>query len=407
MGLFSRFSGKSLWGFKSLGKGFTRITSRRAQVAQFNGWVYAASNTNANRIGKYEPEVYRVVKKRTGDELVRQYDHPMLALLRRPTRLHFSKTQMFQLLSIFLDLSGEAYWWLNTPEGMATPAEIIPLNPGGITVIKDNRGVPSTYQYSWGGVYATYPAEQVIPFRLPNPDDLFAGKSVVEAASDGINIESGAVKLAGQTFKNGGLLSGILSSEGTLGPQQIERIRAGWQRMYQGIDNAQKIAILDGKLKFQPTGQSLDDVKMLDTRTFNRDYILSLMGMSKILLGQGDTVNRATAETIEYVLAEYFIEPRMAMITDVISQRLLPLYHGGRMPNDVIVKHKNMVPKDKEFNLKRLRAGVGMPWITIDEARAEQGLPPLPDGQGATIYQNLSQVPLGTNVRVPPGNGPA
>ena len=70
---------------------------------------------------------------------------------------------------------------------------------------------------------------------------------------------------------------------------------------------------------------------------------------------------------------ESTILPLLRMDEDVLNQVLLPLFG---IEDDAVLAYDNPVPGDKAFDLQQRQAAVSGGWMTLNEARKEQGMEP-------------------------------
>src|SRR3990167_3964164 len=105
--------------------GRERPTDNNLLIEQFKSWTYACVQRNAFSIAKCEIELF---KKGANKELEEIDDHPFLDVMKKVNPF-FNKFELWTLTSIFLELTGNAYWWI-VKDQLGTPREIwhIPAN---------------------------------------------------------------------------------------------------------------------------------------------------------------------------------------------------------------------------------------------------------------------------------------
>jgi hypothetical protein len=207
------------------------------------------------------------------------------------------------------------------------------------------------------------------------------------AAAYGIDLNTEIKKWGINFFLNNATPSGVLYSEDSLNKDGYQRLRDEWNRKYKGSENAGKIAILEGGLKYQQTGSTLKDAKFEDVSREVRDEILAMFGVPASKLGLVEDVNRANADANDYTYQKETILPRLILIEEKINEQLLPLYDTG-----LICKFDSPVPQDVEYRLREKQTNIQSGFSSIDEEREKEGLDPynLPETSVPLIPFNLN-----------------
>jgi HK97 family phage portal protein len=135
--------------------------------------------------------------------------------------------------------------------------------------------------------------DEVCHIKFFHPTDPVFGQAPLEAGELPVLADYKASKYNNLFFDNGAILSGVLSTDKALSPTQRKAIRDEFENRHQGLDRAHKLAVLEGGLKYQATGVSMQDMQFLELRKFTRDEILQIFGMKKTILSITDTLNYA------------------------------------------------------------------------------------------------------------------
>lgn len=185
--------------------------------------------------------------------------------------------------------------------------------------------------------------------------------------------------------------SATLETAGTLTKEQLDRIKAEFDARYKGVDNAHKLAILQGGLTFKPITLSQRDMEFLEQRRFTRDEILGIFRVPKTALLITEDVNRANAEATDYVFSKRVVKPRMEFIVDQLNEFYLPMF--GESLKSMRFVFTDPVPQNIELKLKEKETGIRAGYYTINEVREEEGLDPV-DG-GDVVYLPINLIPIG------------
>ena len=353
----------------------------------YQGWVFSASSTIAEEVAQIKFNV----ANRQGDVLNK---HKVLDFLEYPSP-EWPAGDLIQFASIDLDLTGEAFWQIIVNQSNR-PIELFPINPSAVTVELGESGLPTNYKCRISNSdNRTIPRELMIHFRRPNPVNKLRGKSIVEAGYDGVAIENVSADSSYSAIKNYESPPGVFKTDRTVSQAGKDSIRESWRRIVSGPGNRGKIAVLERGMDYQKISTDLEKFQMTATRKMNRDYILGMFKTSASVLGIEENSNRASAETDDYRFSVRAIRSRMNIITQALNFRLMPLIDKTKTYK---LGFENPVPRDKEFDLKERVETTKMPFRTINEVRADLGLPAIQGGD--KIYQALNNVPLGSNIQV-------
>ncbi|MCY4010901.1 MAG: phage portal protein, partial [Candidatus Saccharibacteria bacterium] len=259
------------------------------------------------------------------------------------------------------------------------------LNPHSIYITADNSYTIQKYTYHTSDGIKEYNPEDVIHFKLLDPDNPVRGKSPVSAFVDVLTIDSLASKRHENSFKNASIPSGVLSSDSNLTPKQVEQVSARFQNQFAGVDNVSKIIIASGGFKFASLQPSVRDMELLQSRIFSKEAIQELYGISPALLGKTASTNKATAETEKIIFIENHVKPLQELVIRTLNHQLFQI-EKSELKLELI----NPVPEDKELQVKMLNELTDKV-ITKNEARAILKLPPIAKGDDLMVQGVASQ----------------
>lgn len=144
------------------------------------------------------------------------------------------------------------------------------------------------------------------------------GLSTVSYARHSLGLASAAEKFGGSLFKNGTRVSGVLEHPKSLKDKAtMERLRESWNQAYGGVDNANKVPILEEGMKFQQTSINPDDAQFLETRKFQIEEVARWFNIPPHKIKQLD---RATFSNIEHQDLEYIKDSLLYRLVRIESQ---------------------------------------------------------------------------------------
>lgn len=345
-----------------------------------HGWVYRNNDVIAKEVATIEFELYST--KIVGEEVVFTpiLQHPLLDALDRFNDFTDASSG-FYLTQSHKKLAGDAFWYVDRNgldiKGIyLLPPDKVTIKPGKA---QGGRPIIEAYEYkdSIDGkpVKEVYKPEEIVQFKIPNPNNIFRGKSVVEAAAEAIDTDTYAIEANKSMFSRGLINNFILSTEKSLTPDQLKQLRAELRSNYAGVSNASKTLILSGGLKPETISMTSKDAEFIAQQEWLRDKIMSLFGNTKAVLGITDDVNRANAEEAVMHWKRTTVKAEMKSITDTINEFLVPLYG-----ENLILTFKDPVPEDMDKKIEKITKLKNADLISINEAREELGYAPIDGG---------------------------
>lgn len=386
----SRFSSNA---FQQYGTNTYGPLANKDFMLEYKNWVFACVTARSEEVGNIKLRLFK------GDKEI--IDHPVLTLL-NAVNPQTTKHQLFEYTQSFKDLNGNAFWFLaRNDTGKGDIQAIYLLRPDRVRIVLDKQNPLLIQGYLYrqpDGQTVAFAPNEILHHKNFNPTNNFPfpgmGMGIVEAASYAIDTDNEARKWNLNFFRNGARPEGVLitDGEGASDAADQKRLREEWDEEYGGSDNAHKIAVLSGGLKYQKVADSATDMDFNAGRLFNRDEILSLFRVPKSIIGITDDVNRANAEASIYVFALRTITPLMQKIVDTLNEFLLPEYS-----DDLKFAFVSPVPEDQVAKSALYSAAYNN-WMSRNDIRRAEGLEPTENGdkmyiQGTLVENDASPVP--------------
>lgn len=395
----------------SLARGFTTTGYSRDDsvkgVDAFESWVYIAVNKNAIGVASTQLRLYvsnstpqkeipfttrklsrkesSVIKSVNANSDVEEIlDHPFINVFNRPNPT-MSGFEMMELLSTYLDLTGNAYWYLEK-DAMGIVRSIWPLPSQNVGVKKETDGA-LTYTYRAGVKQVVFNQSEIIHFKTPSPMSLLAGYAPLQAISAAYNIIKTIDRIDMAMFKNMGKPELIVTPPTglSLTGDEIESLKAMFQARHAGVDNAGKAFFASIPLTVQAINHN-NELGNIESRKLRAEEVVAAFGMDMSVLRPGS--NRAEAETAKIFWYESAIIPRLKRIENKLNIIIEQVY--GKQ---FFVAFDNPKPMDDEFLLRQSEIDIRSGIRTRNEVRAERGLAPLPPNDGDVVPSFPSQSP--------------
>ncbi|MDB5295014.1 MAG: phage portal protein [Phycisphaerales bacterium] len=257
------------------------------------------------------------------------------------------------------------------------------------------------------------------PFRLPNgnlvyrgttggrgfeltPDQVFAvvgmsrdGISPISPVSQGVNAIGLALameKFGSKFFSNGGNLGAIVALPAAMKAPAVEAFKASWKANYSGPDNSFKTALLTDGMTYTKTGTDPKSAQMLDARVFQVREVARVYGVPLHMIGD---LENATFSNIEHQGIEFqqqTIQPWAQRWEQEGNRKLL-----GEDERRVIETRANLdslLRSDTAARYAAYNQGRQGGWLTVNDIRRKEGMPPVPGGD--ELLSPLNMTPVGS-----------
>ncbi|MFJ9646734.1 phage portal protein [Streptomyces sp. NPDC101206] len=258
------------------------------------------------------------------------------------------------------------------------------------------------------GWYTTREILHIPGMTLPGE---VTGASPIAFARESIGLAMAAQTYGAKFFANGAMPGALIEVPGAMSEEGLARAREAWRLANSGADNAHRVALLTEGAKFSKVALSPDEAQFLQTRQFQVPEIARIFGVPPHLIA--DATNSTSwgsglAEQNE-AFSDFSLQPWIERIQAGFT-RLIYAETANRQ-------------LEVRFDLTRIRRGarservnvysVGLQQgiYTLDEVRAWEDLPPLPDGLGQAhrVPMNLAVVTADDDpddVQPPPAEDP-
>jgi hypothetical protein len=231
----------------------------------------------------------------------------------------------------------------------------------------------------------------VLHDRYVDPAKPYWGKGKLAKIARWVDTSSYSNEFLRRFFLNGATFGGFIETEEE-SQERINLIKAGLKNDHAGVENAHKMGILPKGAKYTKVTANMGEIEMGATDDRYRDKILAGFGVPKTLVGLTTEVNRASAEAAEYVFARYTVKPIVDDLIDFLNTQVLPMLGAD---NRYYFAYDEFIPANEELKLKERESALNrQQYKTVNEVRAEVGLPKVPGGDA--VYGNPLLAPLGT-----------
>lgn len=361
--------------------------TERQLLASNKEWVFVAVDKVAKAVAAVR---FKVMKyERNGDD-EEVFDGAMVDFLDAPA-VDFTGKDFIYLDTAYKELTGNAFWEL------LPGTKVAPLIPTAVRPKLLGQKLVG-FKYHDGLKDRDLRLDQVLHDRYVDPRKPYWGVGKLEKIARWVDTSSYANEFLRLFFINGAQFGGFIKTEEE-SEERIKLIKAGLANDHTGVQNSHKIAVLPRGAEYQGATANMSDMQYRELDEQYRDKILAGFGVPKTLVGFTTDVNRASAEASEYIFAKYTVKPVVDDFLEFLNTKVAPLLDPS---GKFYFACDEFVPENVEAKLKERELALNkQPYKTVNEIRAEEGLPPVANGD--TIYSTPG-IAIGEKPPAPIGN---
>ena len=310
----------------------------------------------------------------------RRYEvHPVLSLIQRPNPAQ-SRADLAEALFAQLLLSGNAYVEAAGAVG-GMPAELHVLRSDRMSVVPGADGWPVAYEYRVGGKAHRFTVGETSPvchIRSFHPQDDHYGFAPVQAAAMAIDVHNSASRWSKALLDNAARPSGAivyrgLDGQGSMTPEQFERLAAELADHHQGARNAGRPMLLDGGLDWKPMGFSPSDMEFHKTKDAAAREIALAFGVPPMLLGIPGDATYANYQEANRAFYRLTVLPLATRVAEALGAWLSG-FAGARLELKPDLDQVPALAAERDAQWTRVAQA---DFLDAREKRRMLGLPPL------------------------------
>lgn len=279
-------------------------------------------------------------------------------------------------------------------EWYAVDASTIRKADNGTPYYNEDQRASTKYVQIYDGMIISEYGQEELCFGVRNPDTNIRlqgyGVSELEMLITIITSLLYALDFNQKFFTQGSAAKGIINFKGTIPERQLQQFRRHWYQMLAGVENAWRTPITNSEdlqyINLQATHRDMEFNSYMD---FLIKVACSVYAIDPVEVnfkygnvGQKGALAEASNKDKITESKERGLRPLLRHISGCIDKYIInplnPDFYFEFVGLDAETKSDVV-----ERNMKRVKS-----IRTVDELRAEEDLPPLPDGKGEVILDN-------------------
>ena len=358
------------------------LSARQLYETQAN--LQAVVSFLAESVGQLPLKVYR----REGDARIRDTESTAAKLLFRPNADQTAYDFWSAIMTEFLLMGVSTVWLL--PDAESESGYQLRLIPSE-WIMSTGRSI--SYAPDWIRVtagtsgYIDIPRSEFIQFRRYAPGNPGGYQSPIAALRQSLNEQIQADKFRTEIWRSSGRFNAYLTRPANVQPWNDEQrktfltaFREGWGA---NGENRGKMPLLEDGMEIRPYQFNAKEAQYAETKQLSREDVAAAYHVNPSLIWHTTTQTYASAKDNARALYADCLGPTLQMLQQRINSFLLPMV-GADPETYVIFDLTEKLKGSFEERASILQSAVGGPWMTRNEARADNDMPPI-DGADELI----------------------
>lgn len=381
---------RDLKGWDMFYEGETTLANMEKEPYKKYSWLHIAIYKYAAAVAMCPFRIYR------GEEEVEK--HPAVDLFKY-VNPWLSRFELFQALTIFQKLKGEAFIVFPETVGQAVgrgkiPTMMLVPNPDYMKHVVGDEGIKAWVYKHPQKEAVPLELDNVIHFKEFNPYNQYRGMSKIDCLKLGMRIDFKAAQYNDAFFENYAVPEGLVVMPPDCGEEEFNRIKDEWIKRHEGKKRSHRVGFAYGGVDFKALGISQKDMEFLESRRYAREEVLALLEVPKGLLSITDDLNYATLIGLKKSFWEEGVIPSQTKMEDKLEtdffEKRAPDVRGRFDRSNVPALKEDM--KEKVETAERL---FKMSWpINAINEKLKLGFDEVPWGDVG--YLPFNTVPVGS-----------
>ena len=365
------------------------LTARQLYATQAN--LQAVVSFLADSVAQLPLKVY---VRGENNKRTRDMDSPAARLLYRPNADQTAYDFINAVMVEYLLMGVSTVWLLPDPDSESgyqlrlIPKEWITNTERSTNYAPDKIRITA----GTGGGYIDIPRTEFIQFRRYSPGNPGGYNSPISALRQTLNEQIQADKFRSNIWSSSGRFNAYITRPANVQPWTDEQrksfltaFREGWGK---GGSNAGKMPLLEDGMEIKPYQFNAKEAQYAETKQLSREDVAAAYHVNPSLIWHTTTQTYASAKDNARALYADCLGPTLQMIQQRINSFLLPMV-GADPDTYVIFDLTEKLKGSFEERASILQASVGGPWMTRNEARADNDMPPVEGGDELIVPLNV------------------
>lgn len=203
--------------------------------------------------------------------------------------------------------------------------------------------------------------------------DGVCGLNPIQYHAESLGLITAADEYAARHFGSGSHVQAYIQMPQTLKTEEADAIKAQWDRLHRGIQNANEFGVLGNGAEYKTISLDPEQTQLLETRKFGVTEVARILGVTPHKLYD---LEHATYSNIEHQAIEAVtdgIRPWAIRIETFVN------FDADLYPQDNFLEFEleGMLRGDSQARAEFYSSGINAGWLNRAEPRAKENLPPV------------------------------
>lgn len=312
-------------------------------------------------------------------------NHPFYDLLCRQPCPDMTTIRFIQMIIVSILFRGNAFIEMRHINGR--PVALLPLLPQNMNVSTgDNGRLKYRYTDPHSGVEREIARENIIHIRGFGLDGI-VGLNPMKAGKEVLGSALATNEAAAKFFENGLQSSGFIAAKTQMNTEQRELLRKNLDN-FVGSKNAGKVMVLEGDLDYKNITVNPETAQLIESREFSVEEICRWFGVPPVMIGHTSKTSSwaSSTETLYTFFITTCLNPLLINIEQELKRCLLK--NDDRYFFKFHVE--GLLRADSTGRAAYYKQALQDGWMSRNEVREKEDLPPIPGGDKYTVQLNLT-----------------
>lgn len=213
-----------------------------------------------------------------------------------------------------------------------------------------------------------------------------------EAAIQMFGMSLAADEYSARFFSNGARPDYVVTTPNSMKDDQVKLFRDSWMARYAGLGNAHIPAILTGGGDVKALSLNPEDAQLIETRNFNAADIARFYGVPGHMIGLTDkTTSWGTGiEQMSIGFVKYTLQRHLVKFEQEINRKCFRTARYFAEFNTAGLERGDFKGRNEGYRIALGRAGEPA-WMTVNEIRKIENLPPIAGGEALPANQSTTK----------------
>jgi HK97 family phage portal protein len=212
--------------------------------------------------------------------------------------------------------------------------------------------------------------------------DGLVGYSPIAMAKNAIGLAIAAEEYGSKFYANGATPSGVLEHPGIV--KDPEKVRESWQAAFGGSANANKTAVLEEGMKYNPISIAPEQAQFLETRKFQINEIARIFRVPPHMVGDLEKSSFSNIEQQSLEFVKYTLEPWIVRWEQSIMRSLLSM--EDKKKYFVKFNVDGLLRGDYQSRMNGYATARQNGWMSTNDIRELENLDLISDELGGNLY---------------------